>query len=129
MLFGVRSVLTSEKGCIPHDGVRQSAMPENRAAGRRQVTHRWVRWALTERSVRRMRHHAFMAVRLRYRFDRFREVNFPDSENVQFTAQDFPDGRIEVTQNHKGNAGANTVVATYSTRDVEVIDHGWPTDR
>ena len=76
-----------------------------------------------------MRHHAFMAVRLRHKADRFRVDDFPDGENFYFTAQDFQDGRIEVTQHRRGNSGEGTVVATYSTREVEVIDRGWPSGR
>lgn len=85
-----------------------------------------LRPALTEHLVRRMRHHAFMAVRLKHKADHLREDDFPDGENFHFTARDFPDGRIEVTQHRKGNSGARTVVATYSTREVEIIDRGWP---
>lgn len=69
-----------------------------------------------------------MAVRLRDKSVSFRELNFSDSDSSIFTARDFPDGRIEVTQHPRGDFASGTVVATFTTQDFELINSGWPSD-
>lgn len=70
-----------------------------------------------------------MAVKIRLNGDHAREVVFPDSETNFFTAQDFPDGHVEVTQSPRGSSGPGVVVHQFTQDEIDtVIDNGWASD-
>jgi hypothetical protein len=70
-----------------------------------------------------------MAVKIRLKGDHAREVVFPDSETNFFTAQDYPDGHVEVTQSPRGSTGPGVVVYQFTQDEIDtVIDNGWASD-
>lgn len=74
-------------------------------------------------------HGGGMSVRLRTKDDPPREVAFADDETYRFTAQDFPDGHVEITQTRRGASEPGEVITRFTKDEVDrVIDNGWPSD-
>ena len=68
-----------------------------------------------------------MSVRLNLKGATTQEVLFPDDETFHFTARDFPDGHLEVTQTRRGTSETGIVVAQFTKAEIErVIENGWP---
>jgi hypothetical protein len=70
-----------------------------------------------------------MAVKIRLKGDRAREVVFPDDETDYFSAQGFPDGHVEVTRSRRGSTDPGLMVHQFTKDEIErIIDNGWPSD-
>jgi hypothetical protein len=91
----------------------------------------------TFESLRVWRHHSpirsvmveTMAVRIRLKGDREREVEYPDTETDYYTAQGILDGRVEVTRSRRGSSEPRVAVHQFDQDQIEsIVDSGWPSD-